>query len=349
MRIVLDSTVFRADLYMAGTHFKLLFDGLASIPASLIVPEVVVDEVVNAYRELLEKEKREYYDQIDALRRLIPGRTSRKPPIEVERYVTGYRSLLEAAIEKHGEILPYPDINHKQVVSWALARKKPFSANDAGYRDYLIWQTVKSQLQWGSEQLILLTGNSKDFGSNELHSDLAADIHDPARVKLIHDLATFNREFVTPRLKAAESLKVELQGGTAPFNIANWVHANFLDVIHVSDLVTAVTPFPVGVGLAHPVDVIRFNDITVAEVRELTSGDKFIRVEVVAEVEVSVDVDGHDYANNPAVRDWMDGYLGELDFATMNQANTLRVLIDLTVDASTSEVTSHFVESIDPA
>jgi predicted nucleic acid-binding protein len=347
MKIVLDSTVFRADFHMTGTHFTLLFDGLESIPASLQVPAVVVDEVVNAYREWLETEKRAYHKQIDVLKRLIPGRTRRKPRIDVERHVENYRSHLENTIKSHGAILPYPNVKHQQVVARALTRKKPFGANDAGYRDYLIWQNVKSQVPWGSEKLVFVSANSSDFGSNELHPDLATEILNPSRVRLIRDLAEFNREYVTPRLKAAESLKVELQNGTAPFDIADWVHKNFLDALHDGDLVLAVTPFPPGVGSAYPVDVLRFGRIAIRDVGELTSGDKFVRVEVVAEVEVSVDVDGRDYAKSPEVRDWVGGYMDDSTSSSSNHSIALRVVIELTLDASSSEVATFYVESIE--
>jgi len=349
MKVVLDSTVFRADMQMQGMQFRVLFDEMASIPASLVIPEVVVDEVVNAYREALELEKRHYYVQIDKLRRLIPRRTGRKPPIDVQRHVNEYKMRLVAKIEEHGSILPYPDIPHKQIVSRVLARRKPFGTKDAGYRDYLIWVGIKSQLVMGSERLVFVTANSKDFGDGELHPDFASDILNPSRLTLVQDLAEFNTQFVTPRLNLLGALKVELESGGAKFDAAAWVHANFAEVIDSDGLIMAVTPFPAGIGSAHLVDVVRYDSIKIQGAGEMSSGDYFVTVEVVAEIEVSVDVDGDDYAKSPEARDWVGGYLGEYDFAKSNHSCVVKAVVELIVDPSTNEVTSHFLEALNPS
>ena len=52
-----------------------------------------------------------------------------------------------------------------------LERHKPFKKGDAGYRDYLIWQTIKRLETWGTEEIVFITNNTKYFGENGYLSD----------------------------------------------------------------------------------------------------------------------------------------------------------------------------------
>jgi predicted nucleic acid-binding protein len=52
--IVVDTNIFCQDYRMVSTNFRVFFDGIGSIPGRLKIPEIVIDEVVNRFREDLE-------------------------------------------------------------------------------------------------------------------------------------------------------------------------------------------------------------------------------------------------------------------------------------------------------
>ena len=64
MRIVIDTNIFCEDYYLRGSNFRVILDGLNSLPGMLMIPEVVVDEVVKNAGSALER------DAAIALRRI---------------------------------------------------------------------------------------------------------------------------------------------------------------------------------------------------------------------------------------------------------------------------------------
>lgn len=53
MKLVLDSNIFIADVWLRGTQFAVLKDGIQRIDSELLVSEVVIAEVKAKYRERL--------------------------------------------------------------------------------------------------------------------------------------------------------------------------------------------------------------------------------------------------------------------------------------------------------
>jgi predicted nucleic acid-binding protein len=53
MRIVIDSNIFYPDPFFRSTRFKILFEGLKLLPGLFYIPEIVIDELVNHYKEEL--------------------------------------------------------------------------------------------------------------------------------------------------------------------------------------------------------------------------------------------------------------------------------------------------------
>lgn len=90
---------------------------------------------------------------------------------------------LRANLAEHDvDIEPIPAADHDVLVEWSLSGHPPFDETDKGYRDALIWETVKAiavASPVGSE--IVFVTNDKDFcgsagDSGALHNDLIADL-----------------------------------------------------------------------------------------------------------------------------------------------------------------------------
>src|SRR3990172_3063952 len=105
MRIVIDTNIFCEDYYLRGSNFRVILDGLNSLPGMLMIPEVVVDEVVNRYREdLQELASKERETQKSLMRMLLDPHAVPVVNLDVSAQTTAYRAHLEGVIAQHGKI-----------------------------------------------------------------------------------------------------------------------------------------------------------------------------------------------------------------------------------------------------
>lgn len=350
MRVVIDTNIFCEDYFLRGANFRLLFDGLKSLPASLHIPEVVIDEVVNRYREDLAEAVAKDKDHRSQVGRLLADSAVAAPlSINSENEVEKYRKHLETILKTHGEIMPYPEIAHKRVVERDLARRKPFKRDGSGYRDYLIWENVKSLLLWGTERVVLITNNPKDFGEGpHVDPELQKDLTNPNHLKLFRSLREFNETFVLPRLKMLDGIKEAIQADPSKIGLMKWLGENLLDVVRdAGDLECLVAGFPSGAGSVRPIKLEAFHDLRVNDVRELESGEKLLNLTVGAEIDFSIDIDWDDYLNHQEVRDWAGEGSEEFSFSFSRHVAFVTVEVELTLDLEAQQVTSHELLSLD--
>lgn len=350
MRIVIDTNIFCEDYFLRGANFRLLFDGLKSLPASLHIPEVVVDEVVNRYSEDLAEAVAKDKDHRSQVGRLLADATTATPlSINSESEVEKYRKQLETILKTHGEIMSYPKITHKRVVERDLARRKPFKRDGSGYRDYLIWENVKSLLLWGTERVVLITNNPKDFGEGpHIDPELQKDLTNPNHLKLFRSLREFNETFVLPRLKMLDGIKEVIQTDPSKIGLMKWLSENLLDAVRdAGDLECLVAGFPSGAGSVRPIELEAFHDLKVNDVRELESGEKLLNLTVGAEIDFSIDIDWEDYLNHQEVRDWAGEGSEEFSFSFSRHVAFVTAEVELTLDLEAQQVTSHELLSLD--
>ena len=125
---------------------------------------MVVDEIFHQYREELEEAYSTYQKGVRMLNRF--GTKSVKNATD-DDFVAKTCSEMEhqymGRLKGLGiKILPYPKVAHTEVVRKELYGRKPFSSSQKGYRDSLIWETVKEQLMpvkdlLGETQIVNLT------------------------------------------------------------------------------------------------------------------------------------------------------------------------------------------------
>lgn len=350
VRIVIDTNIFCEDYFLRGANFRLLFDGLKSLPASLHIPEVVVDEVVNRYSEDLAEAVVKDNDHRSQVGRLLKDPTQAAPmSINLESEVKSYRKNLEKNLKVHGEIMSYPDITHKRVVERDLSRRKPFKRDGSGYRDYLIWENVKSLLLWGTERVILITNNPKDFGEGpHVDPELQRDLTNPDHLKLFRSLREFNETFILPRLAMLDNIKAAIQADPSKIGLMRWLNDNLLDIVRdAGDLECLIAGFPSGAGSVRPVELEAFHDLRVNEVRELESGEKLLNLTVDAEIDFSIDIDWDDYIKYQEVRDWAGEASEEFAFSFSRLVAFVTVEVELTLDLDAQQVTSHELLALD--
>jgi hypothetical protein len=207
MWIVLDTNVFFNDWYVKGANFEMLLNYCNNMRYTLLLPQIVVQEVDNKYRQ-----------KKDALRQAYAGlmKDSAKLGIELPDELSrlgGFEYSLEKTIkEKYYRVtdVAYSGVDHGQLVRKALKPKLPFRENEKGYRDSLLWLSIlnhaKSRNYAG--EIAFINQNSKDFFEGEgnekrLHSDLLEDVQE---LGITASLSVFSglKEFIDQRVPQEE-------------------------------------------------------------------------------------------------------------------------------------------------
>ena len=256
MLVFLDSSVLCTDYYMRGTYFELL-----KRASTIILSEVVIDEVKNKHYEMLVEQLQQINKDVSELNRLL------FTPFKIEtddillREQTAYVDFIEMFLIESGMTIaePYPDIEHRKIVQRALPRKKPFKGDGRnGYRDYLVWKSFLGMAQaFSSEIACFITLNRKDFSDEQdekrLHPDLIAELKDlgidDTRIQYWTSLKEFVDNIIKPQLAESEereefenSLLNDKDGFLNPLEAMIFENLNGFDVNHYDVLVPGESP-----------------------------------------------------------------------------------------------------------
>lgn len=178
------------------------------IQVSVVVPDVVIDEVLGNFPKTLKAKTKAFLDAKKELGKIIPLETQ---GISVSDQVDAYEDWLHELIEERGvEIPPYPEISLQTLVRKSYENKKPFKESGEGHKDFLVWETVRNHIESKSTKPpnYFLTNNIKDFGFKDssetdvFHPELAEQIEDDdLRPKLYTSLKAAFDKLLAPNLQ----------------------------------------------------------------------------------------------------------------------------------------------------
>ena len=224
--IVLDANVFIADYWLRSPSFVLLRDFLRKANATLVIPKVVFEEVLNHHKEDLEKVKEGIRRELRNASRLVRNIKGQDGSVRaiIQRCVEDpYEKFLAAELEGLNARIPdYGDIPHALVVRRDLRRRKPFQESGKGYRDTLLWETIVRDCVQKEATAVFITQNTRDFcdPTGGLHKDLELDVLAKktanARVVLCKDLPTFTDTYIVPYMRKRRDFAVLVQNDKVP-------------------------------------------------------------------------------------------------------------------------------------
>jgi hypothetical protein len=238
MWIAIDTNIFFDDLRLKKS-LDLLFRDIENVNFSLRIPEVVVLETLNIYKE----QRQSKYDSLLSAVKWFSSQTSLDVNVEIsddelqadfEKYEHYFREKIKA----FGEIVPLPSVTHQGLIDRALLRKKPFKFRKdeevGGFRDTLIWETLLDlTARHGFESIAFITKNRSDFAeSNNLHPHLLSDLGnrgiDPTTIMLFTTLETFIEEKLLPALQEVGDIRDAIASGTHPHIDLNAVTEQYI-------------------------------------------------------------------------------------------------------------------------
>ncbi len=193
MKVILDTNVVIADYRLNNPNSKVLLEAAKKGDVEIIIPELVLDEIRNKYRQHLSKSIAILNSKVDD----ITKKTGREVDSKIgkrklELFISEYNKFLEELIDELNiNTIEYPIIDHKIIAAKAIQRKKPFKENGSGYRDSLIWENVKSLLSPFDEtsvtpELVFISNNKSDFYDGEkskLHPELMLELEEEGYLK----------------------------------------------------------------------------------------------------------------------------------------------------------------------
>lgn len=187
-----------------------MFRYLNNEQCDLLLSDLVVQEVENIRNREIEESLSEIDRQIKKASKLNPCKlTYDRASLNIKEY------KLCDLLNEHTEYIEkigYNEVPHSELVQRALTSKKPFSGQEKGYRDSLIWLSFVEYLEKNNleEKVIFITNNKSDFYSVKgkeisLHPDLKSDLDQKnIRSEVIPYLNLF--DFVTNEIDKDEHL-----------------------------------------------------------------------------------------------------------------------------------------------
>ena len=220
--IVLDTTETFGDLRLEGPDFAFLRSYISLHPVTLVVPQIVVEETINHFREQLEEAIAKAKLSLRAVGRLVPLLTEKIDlDCDLEYEVARFRELLLKRLSFPPVKQPsYESVSLSSLVGRALSRRKPFDPKGStGFRDAVLWESLLTYVvHEGSTEVILITRNKRDFGEHGgLAEDLVADVTSRGLpqgvVTVCEGLQRFVNEQVKPSLETLKEISRKLDEG----------------------------------------------------------------------------------------------------------------------------------------
>lgn len=169
MNIILDTNIIRQDFRLNSNKFEALFAYLLKTDSKFVLPEVVIQEACQEYRNELQSHISKIGDFSEKIRRMsFTDSTSIMFNCDLDAEVEKYRALLhKPRTRKTTVVLPNKSEYMAETVSRLIEGRKPASGRAKEFRDILIWLALKDYIHSKSDPVIFISANTKEFGAEE--------------------------------------------------------------------------------------------------------------------------------------------------------------------------------------
>ncbi len=308
MLVVLDATVFCSDFQMKGNAFRVFLSGFRRAGLTPCVPDSVMDEVLNKYRENCDELAKQAAKLAHDASRLVGRDVIQGFPDKkyTDLLYSGYSSYFVriVEIEQEFEHLPYPSISHKDLAKRALGKRRPFREHDAGYRDSLLWSAILERLTKDKQPIAFVTNNTRDFGKGKLHDHLAEDLRQIGLaqdvITVFQTLSELNEALILPTLKRLDAVRDNLSDESHPTSVRKWVENALLDLLRYEE---GIGPLEPGHGSSYPSKIISIKSVSIDATRQLSPGQILVTATTELKLTLSISADWDDYQTYDDVRE----------------------------------------------
>jgi hypothetical protein len=210
MRIYLDTNIIVDLGYFRSFTGRQFLKIIKFLGLDVVLSAIVVDEVIGKYRKKLKQLVTEIEKRKTELSKLTDSSVVNN--IDIEKEVEDYESWFFEQCDECGiSILDYPDTPIERLIKDSYTGIKPFKESGEGHKDYLIWESIKADIETTNNQLnySLVTNNKSDFFKEDtdkisLHPDLKKQLPDHTSISTFLHYKSFYDVFVEPLLENIE-------------------------------------------------------------------------------------------------------------------------------------------------
>jgi len=290
---------------MSSQQFKMLINAAVRGIHKICMPRIVLEEIKNKYKEEAEKAIKKVRREHHTLGRLLRDRGNDywKEP-DGNRIVQEYSDWLNKKIEKIGaHVLEYPKTEHCNIARRLVRKEKPFDEAGKGYRDVLIWESIKELAVRDSEEgIAFVTCDVRGYRdeNGDLRTNLRADLVSAnigeGNVEVFWGLKEFNQKRTRPDLQRIENIEYELETkdykeGFLASEIETWMNAMATNDEYEGEELGL--PYDAQSVVMTNVENVRINEIE--DVRDLGNREASIEMDVVFDANLEFFID-HAYA-----------------------------------------------------
>jgi rRNA-processing protein FCF1 len=322
--VVPDTNAFYGDPMMRQRNFRIVLAEHDKGNFVLAIPEVVLGELPKLFREQLESARAKITSGLAGVRAL---------GVEVDDVTldaqSKYSPDLRANLKKRQVVIaPLPKVTVEELYEQAIVERRPFQSKGRGFKDALIWCTVRELA--ADDEVILITNNSSDFAESpktptvlhhDLREDLAADGHRADRVKLLASIEDFIAEHVTSSAVHLDDARHRLATDVVwASELRELVRKGLMELSTGRDPVTIIRSENASVDFNY-VDAVDLGDIAILEAYE-TGDDDLVSLEVVAHAELQIN-----FTADAIAAEWLVAERADVEFdlfeETFAQGHTL--------------------------
>ena len=171
MDIVLDTNILRADLLLRSKDFNAIQDYLERTDSLIYLPKIVIEEIQEIHSKTLNDRISKANNEINHINLAIVDNKTKLPQIKVNleeennKYIDFVKEKLKI---RETSILDAKDSFLSEITNRAIKRIKPCGQDGQGFRDAIIWLTIKNFCATRLEkQIAFISNNDKDFSNSD--------------------------------------------------------------------------------------------------------------------------------------------------------------------------------------
>lgn len=177
----------------------------------LVMPEVVLHELSRQWAEEVQTNAENARSSLKKLNDALMDIEAKPAVIEMDEpdRTDFYTFAADLFTSKRAEIVSAPDVSVNDLLAKELEVKKPFARKGTGFRDALIWETIREVcVRQGNPKspVIFVTNNHTDFCDKKggtLHPDLSADLPHGQSFQIVPSLHhLLEHDVVKPHVKS---------------------------------------------------------------------------------------------------------------------------------------------------
>jgi len=207
MRIYLDTNIIKSLGYFRNTKGRNFLKISKFLSLEVFIPSIVIDEVLGNFKKDLE----EVSNQINKSKKKLSNLTDTLliENLDIEEELENYSNWFHKKIhECHISIIDYPSTSIEKLIKDSYRNIKPFKISGEGYKDYLIWESIKEDIDKNliKYQYCFVTSNKSDFfeeKNNEilLHNDLKDQLPHNTYIDVYESYDDLFKDLISPQLE----------------------------------------------------------------------------------------------------------------------------------------------------